>query len=126
MLVEVYFDSLEDMINDCGYIQSKTMTRDIRSDFVGFFEADLYFHDGSVLSVREFVFTKIDVIKDMYAYHYQDSNGQLIVRYDNTRHFPHLPNFPHHKHLPVDVISAEEMGLADVLREIVNLSGGWS
>ena len=64
------------------------------------------------------MFTKMGVvIEDMYAYHYQDSNKQLIFRYDNTRHFPDLPNFPHHKHLSSEVISVEEVDLEDVIRE---------
>ena len=50
MLIEAYFDLLEEIINDCGYIQSKTITRDKRSDYIGFFKADIYFHDGSVNS----------------------------------------------------------------------------
>lgn len=121
MFVELYFDELEKIIHDCGYIQSKTITRDKRSDYVGFFKATLYFSDGSVLHIREFVFTKTDIIKDMYAYQYQDINGQLIFRYDNTRHFPDLPSFPHHKHLPSKVISAKERGLEDVIQEIIHV-----
>lgn len=121
MLIDIYFDQLEETINDCGYIQSKSLTRDKRSDYVGFFKADLYFHDGSVLYVKEFVSTKTDVIKDMYAYHYQGHNGQLIFRHDNTRHFPSLPSFPHHRHTPYGVISAKELDLEDIIGEIVNL-----
>ncbi len=119
MFVEEYFDHLEKIIQSCGYIQSKTLTRDSRSDYIGYFKADLYFGDGSVLFVREFVCTKIEVEKDMYAYHYQNAQTQLIFRYDNTRHFPDLATFPHHKHLPAQVIPSEEMDLERVIQEIV-------
>jgi len=34
-----------------------------------------------------------------YSYHCTDSSGNLIVRWDNTPHFPDLDGFPHHKHI---------------------------
>ncbi|MDY0096315.1 MAG: DUF6516 family protein [Candidatus Vecturithrix sp.] len=119
MFIEAYFETLQPLIRDCGYIQSTTITTDKRSDYVGFFKADLYFIDGSVLFVREFVFTKTELMKDMYAYHYQDAQGQIIFRYDNTRHFPQFPTFPHHKHLASEVLAAREVDLQQVIQEIV-------
>lgn len=34
-----------------------------------------------------------------YAYHWQDSTGQLVYRWDNVNHYGRLPNAPHHLHL---------------------------
>jgi hypothetical protein len=33
-----------------------------------------------------------------YSYHWQNSAGQLVKRWDNAPHFPDLPNAPHHIH----------------------------
>ena len=33
-----------------------------------------------------------------YSYHFEDSSGQTLFRYDNSRHHPELPHFPNHKH----------------------------
>lgn len=33
-----------------------------------------------------------------YSYHWADSQGNLIRRWDNTPHFPNLSGFPHHIH----------------------------
>ena len=33
-----------------------------------------------------------------YSYHWMDSSNQLRVRWDNVRHYPNLPGFPHHLH----------------------------
>lgn len=41
----------------------------------------------------------------------------VIFRYDSTPHFPDLATFPHHKHLPDTVISAERPEIVDVLAE---------
>jgi len=121
MHVEEYFAQLEATINACGSIRAKVVRKDTRSDYVGYFRADLYFDDGSLLHVREFVFTRSTVIKDIYAYHYQDVNEQMIFRYDNTRHFQNLSNFPHHKHTPASVVSSSEPNLQTVLDEILTL-----
>ncbi len=51
------------------------------------------------------------------APHFQDEKNSLIFRYDSTPHFPNLPNFPHHKHLPDKVISSQKPEIAQVLKE---------
>ena len=48
MLIDVYFAQLESSINACGSIRAKVITKDKRSDYVGYFRADLYFYDGSL------------------------------------------------------------------------------
>jgi hypothetical protein len=55
-----------------------------------------------------------------YRYHYQNAENQLIFRYDNTPHFPDLPTFPHHKHLPNEVIAHPKPSLLQVLQEITH------
>jgi hypothetical protein len=56
-----------------------------------------------------------------YSYHLQDSNTNLIFRYDNEPHWASLPTFPHHKHLPDSVIESAEMTLEMVFAEIKQL-----
>ncbi|NKB17470.1 MAG: hypothetical protein HC770_04165, partial [Pseudanabaena sp. CRU_2_10] len=53
-----------------------------------------------------------------YRYHFQDAQNRLIFRYDSTPHFPNLPNFPYHKHLPSDVIDADKPDIALVIMEV--------
>ena len=57
----------------------------------------------------------------MIALHFQDEKNRLIFRYDSTPHFPNLPNFPHHKHLPDEVISSQKPEIAQVLKEATDL-----
>ena len=54
-----------------------------------------------------------------YRYHYQNNQNQLIFRYDSTPHFPDLPTFPHHKHLPTTIIACENPEIQQVLQEAV-------
>lgn len=121
MLVEQYFAQLESIIESYGTIRTKTVFKDKRSEYIGYFRAELFFHDGSSLHVREFIFTRSEIDRYTYVYHYQDADNRLIFRYDNTRHFPELPNFPHHKHIPDDTVSAPEPDLQTVLDEVLGI-----
>lgn len=56
-------------------------------------EVDLI--DHSKLYIRE---TVIGGFKRKYAYHWQDKDGQLIIRWDNAPDWD-LETFPHHKHI---------------------------
>ena len=52
-----------------------------------------------------------------YRYHFQDSQNNLIFRYDNTPHFPNLEGFPHHKHFRNNVTSSDEPSAISVIEE---------
>ncbi len=34
-----------------------------------------------------------------YSYYWLDSADNLIIGWDDSKHHPHLDNFPHHKHI---------------------------
>ena len=80
----------------------------------------LYFPDGSVLHLREYVKAQKTIERYMYVYQYQDREGVLVFRYDNSPHFPDLPTFPHHKHdgSESNVIKSTQPQFKRVLEEI--------
>ena len=119
-MIEAYFRQIEALITSSGIITSSTITYDKRSSYVGFIRGSTYFLDGSELHFREFVNIQRHVERYMYVYHYQRADGTLIFRYDNTRHFPDLPNFPHHKHEEdeTSVVPTTEPDLQTILKEI--------
>jgi hypothetical protein len=57
-----------------------------------------------------------------YRYHLQDKNSELIFRYDNTPHFPDLPNFPHHKHNPAGTETSTSPSILAAIAEAAELS----
>jgi hypothetical protein len=99
------------------------MTYDKRSTYIGFIRGSVYFLDGSVLHLREFVNVQHGVERYMYAYHYQHSDGTFVFRYDNAPHYSALPTFPHHKHegSGSTVVSPNPPDLQAVLTEIRGL-----
>ncbi|MCL4476283.1 MAG: DUF6516 family protein [Nitrospirae bacterium] len=68
--------------------------------------------DGSLLYIKDYLF--IDG-RRKYSYHWQDTQGRLITRWDNSSHHRELPTFPHHKHLPEGVVASKERTLKEVL-----------
>jgi hypothetical protein len=84
----------------------------------------LRFVQGHVLEMNEAVIVVEDNLVPLdYRYHCQDTHNQLIFRYDSTTHFPGLPHFPHHKHLPDDVIGCEKPDIAQVVQEAIAAHG---
>ena len=76
------------------------------------------FLNGYLLELNEAIVVEAGCIRRLgYRYHFQDKQNNLIFRYDNTPHFPALNNFPHHKHLPDEIVAIEEPSLLKIIDE---------
>ena len=79
--------------------------------------AKIEFKDGSSLSIKDYLFLNGS---RKYSYHWQDSNCNLISRWDNSSHHKEMSTFPHHKHLPAGVVPSKERTVEDILKIIKN------
>ncbi len=70
--------------------------------------------DSSRLFIREYV----DEKERNYSYHWQDKNGNLIVRWDNAPHHKQIKTYPHHKHEKGKVKESFEITCEKILTEI--------
>jgi hypothetical protein len=77
--------------------------------------------DNSELYIKEYVSEK----EYLYSYHWQDENGNMRIRGDNSPHHKHIKTFPHHKHTP-KIEESKEMSMEDVLRIIEEKMKGQS
>ena len=76
------------------------------------------FVNGDMLELNEAVVCRGKSISHLgYRYHLQDRENKLVFRYDNTPHYPDVPTFPHHKHLPGKVIGVTQPSILDVIKE---------
>lgn len=120
-MIEEYFESVKALLQNLALSQPPEVDYDYRDRETGFLKGDLVFKDGSRLHFREFVQVKQGqpVYRYMYAFQYMDTNGALIFRYDDTKHFPRLSTAPHHKHIGKnEVIAADAPNLESILKEI--------
>ena len=122
MLIGDYFDEISRLVHEyqtAGFLLSCDVLTDARSDDLGYLRATLTFSDRSELHIREYVRVGNDRVERLaLAYHYQDAAGILRFRYDNARHRPAVVSTVH-KHVGQDLVPAEGVTLADVLREII-------
>ena len=73
--------------------------------------------DNSVLYVKDYLFPDN---KRKYSFHWQQADGTLIVRWDNSPHHQ-VSSFPHHKHLPNSIEVSNERTLRDIMEVIKKL-----
>ena len=76
------------------------------------------FDNGRLLEISEALAVEEDVLQHLdYRYHCQSEQNQLVFRYDSAPHFPGLPGFPYHKHIPGSTLPAERPSIRQVLIE---------
>ncbi len=119
MLIEAYFQEIEQAVTQSPIVIDSRISTDKRSLYIGFVEGEVAFMDGSKLHFMEFVNVKIAVNRYKYSFHYQDATGGLVFRYDMAPHHREISTFPHHKHLADGrVVEAMLPSISDILEEI--------
>ncbi len=74
------------------------------------------FKNKSILYVKEY----FSETERNYSYHWQTKDEALIIRWDNSPHYPTHSTFPHHKHIGNKISESYEITLKDVLMYIDN------
>lgn len=104
-----------------GIIQTYRITKFEKAGLSYKLRAQITLKDNSLLYIRE---TVIDGEKRKYAYHWQDEEGNLIIRWDNAPDWD-VETFPHHKHMGEQhrVVASYERTLEQVLAIIAGEIG---
>ncbi|MGB2928764.1 MAG: DUF6516 family protein [Desulfobacterales bacterium] len=132
--MKVKFEMLHDILS--RYLDSiEAVVREIDDAYIERYEEEILafnrinlrirvrFKSGYLFELNEAAIVEADQFKRLnYRYHFQDSQNNLVFRYDNTPHFPDLESFPHHKHLSNNVISSEEPSAIMAIEEAIRLS----
>jgi len=114
-----YLDRVEREIIKCNKAYIENYDEEVLSSSRVNLRLRLRFSQNHLLEINKAIIVQDNSLKFLdYRYHFQDGNNQLIFRYDSTPHFPNLPNFPYHKHLSNDVISADKPDIAIVIMEV--------
>ncbi len=77
--------------------------------------AKIKFIDNSVLYIKDYLFLEG---KRKYFYHWQDAEGNLLIRWDNSPHHSYIKTFPNHKHIKDKIMESEETDLRSVMETI--------
>jgi len=116
-LISDYFQIVEKKTSEMGIIADRVLEfREFDID-EGLLKGKIVFIDGSALEFLEYLNGNRPL---KYRFHYMDNKGALVFRYDNAPHH-RISTFPHHKHLPTNIIASHPPGLIDVIDEIEKL-----
>jgi hypothetical protein len=100
-LISDYFQLIEKKTSEMSIIADKSIEfREFDID-EGLLKGEIVFIDGSALEFLE----------------YLKGNRLLKYRFHNAPHHQ-VSTFPHHKHLPTNIIASHPPGLIDVIDEI--------
>jgi len=126
-MIDAYVRAIKETITTLGkLVRSSSVYNEERDANFIILRGEVGFTDGLQLHFREFVQLKEGEAPNRYkyAYHFQRVDETIIFRYNNAKHYLHLPSAPHHKHLgETEVITANAPDLQSVLKEIEALIG---
>lgn len=121
-MLQKYLHRLYNTIFSRKHIEIVYLMVDDQPDEPMRIKGTLMFPDGSQLVFNEAIkLHDKQIKKTRYAYHYQDGSNNLIFRYDNAPHHPHIFTYPHHKHVGSAIEPSQNPDLGDVLSEIEGL-----
>ena len=123
MTINDYLKAVKERLITDATVVSFRMMRERATFMDGYIRARLTFADQSYLEFSEYAQLIDGEIKvATYSYHWANSQDELIMRWDNTPHFPKLPDFPHHIHHGQDVIPGRPVDIFLVLDEIARIT----
>jgi len=122
-ILSLYLESIEALIRNLKDAYLERYEEEILSSNRINLRIRIRFKTGYLFELNEAAIVVAGQFKRLnYRYHFQDSQNNLVFRYDNTPHFPNLDSFPHHKHLSNAVIPSEEPSAITAIEEAKRLA----
>ncbi|MCD6484108.1 MAG: hypothetical protein J7L47_03240 [Candidatus Odinarchaeota archaeon] len=125
MQIKDYFSQHHKHIVTSKIVESYDVKYDARSTSLGVIKGKIYLIGGLVIDFAEFI--KIEghtVVKLKYRYAILSKKRKIIIRWDNSPHFPNLKTFPHHVHINNKIEESAEVGIQEVLEVAKTISSG--
>jgi len=95
-----YIDGIKSHLIDHQWVAAYEFLFERATDDSAFVRARIYLTDESIVHFSEY--SEFDEEGELsvktYAYHWMTASKNLRRRWDNTPHYPHLPEFPNHVH----------------------------
>lgn len=127
-MIEDYLREIDELISSAPEVIDVEIVRrsvwDTGLEKVALYRYRLSMSDGSLLELTErLVEEKGTLFIKKYRYHWQNRNGQVIMRWDNAPHHPEIESFPHHLHdgSETNVVRHSEISGLDALSKVIVL-----
>jgi hypothetical protein len=122
VIVEDYIEAIQIRLLSSLAVESFSILRTRAALDGGYIRARLILSNGDFFEVAEFFIVKDQsCLTESYRYQWMDSTQtQLRKRWDNVKHFPGLPNFPHHVHILEEgnVLPSRSFTILEILDQV--------
>jgi hypothetical protein len=65
LLIEEYFARIRNFVNSLAIVQKFEIETEARADYIGFIRGIVYFQDGTILHIREFVDIELSTYRSL-------------------------------------------------------------
>jgi hypothetical protein len=114
----IQFRQTIERFDNYGCAESLEIKEEIRTNKLAVITVNVILVDGSQLHIKEYIDARYKLERISYAYHYQDSEGKCVFRYDNANHKPSL-GFKDHKHTEDGkIIESPLPSISDLVDEV--------
>ncbi|MFH1096320.1 MAG: DUF6516 family protein [Candidatus Desantisbacteria bacterium] len=123
--IQEYFDKIKLKLMESEFIESFQVRNERIIITDGYIKIRGRLINGDIIELSEYCRYNKRIITQEYTFHWQDSTGKLIMRWDNANHHPEIKNFPHHVHikeesniLPSNCESQQTVALLEKLNQL--------
>jgi len=119
-IIQKYFDDIEIELINSPIVESYNILRQETFETNGKIRIKIHLTNKSEVDVFEYMEElENSLITKKYHFHWQDSNKNMVLRWDNAPHHKELKNFPHHLHTFSGVEAIDfEPNILVILQEI--------
>lgn len=97
--IQDYFDEIKLKLVESEIIETFQVRKERITTTDGYIRIRGELTNGDIVEFSEYCKFHEEVITEEYTFHWQDSKGKLIRRWDNANHHPEIENFPYHVHV---------------------------
>jgi hypothetical protein len=117
--IEEYFTHAYQLVQGLADVHAERYEEQMLSVTRGNLRIRLRFSDQALVEMSEAVVLTAGELRWLsYRYHYQDSSGAMLFRYDNAPHHPEIPTHPDHKHTWDQIVASSHPSIEQVLQEV--------
>ena len=119
--LDEYLKQIQSAVFDCPNANVEQYAESAISDERANLHVRLRMNTGHLLEIREAVLLQEDCSLSIlaYSYHFQDTNNNMVFRYDNSPHYANMETFPNHKHLPNAILASIKPTVQQVIQEAI-------
>ena len=118
-MIENYIEDIIQDLTVCGIVSCYRILKLEVGEEYAFIRIKCVLSNSDILEFAQYTtIRKGKINTETYSYHWQTDDSRLRKRWDNVPHHKKIVSFPHHLHLPAQVVASNPMTLKMILADI--------